>query len=109
MNLPAIKVPGRRGLAWIGGMAALAVVGVVEAPIAIVLAAVPVIDRYVSDAGETGERARSPRQRTTAAAVDATPEPRRTRARRTATATARARKPVATRRGGTARRSVSQS
>lgn len=44
-----IRIPSTKGLLWIGGVASAAVIGVLEAPFAIVLAALPVIDRYLAN------------------------------------------------------------
>jgi hypothetical protein len=75
------NLPGKRGLAWIGGTVALGVVGVLELPIVVVLAALPVIDANV---GTEDATEKAPVRRTGAAT--ATAPKRATSKRRTAAA-----------------------
>lgn len=75
MNIGAISLPGRRGITFMGGVAALMVVGVIEAPIALALAAVPIIDATVNRNSEDG---RDPDGRTTSRPTSRSTSRRRT-------------------------------
>lgn len=46
-----IRIPSRNGLLWITGVTTAAVVGIIEAPLAIAFAAVPVINQYLNPDG----------------------------------------------------------
>ncbi|GAC1338092.1 MAG: hypothetical protein NVSMB29_03390 [Candidatus Dormibacteria bacterium] len=57
--MPLIRIPSRNGLLWITGVTSAAVIGIIEAPLAIAFAAVPIINEYLNRGGSTASRTSS--------------------------------------------------